>query len=975
MHARWQWPLLAFVGLAWVCSPTAGSGPLGKVSAAEAAKDDSDKSVDLDSLIRGLSSGDVLQRSRSVDAIYGFGPKAQRAVPSLKRLLLDPGEEQGKNAAYAVLRVAGDRLDELFAELFGQLGSDDAREREAAVVALGRLGRAGSLGLRGRPVYTQSIEHVAARLGDADPSVRHAAAEALSDGFHSGKTLVDAVAPRLPTLWNDSDGRVRAAAAKLAARMLQTDLLPRLQILFKDEEPEVRRQAALSAGSLSKYLPSPNPRWIDKARSRGDKEALQRYERRRQAASAKAPPVIKGLIELAEDPVPEVRAAAISALGKEWGEFVAPAAAVLKAAIRDPHDDVRAAAAESLRVLGKKITPLLIQALEDDHFAARWNAIESLGEVHQTVGTARSSIVFSGRSGLYDDLDSEFLHDFRRYYHLLPRENSKQIAKRPVDPTTREAADALAKLLLVDNHNRQNDAADALDKFGPDARHAAPTIAKALASDDVYLRGKFLNVLQSIGPAARDQIPAIAEMIHKNPGAEYEAVRALEQIAPEPADAAMVIPILIHVLGVEYEGDAQRAAISLARRGKDAVPALTKALADGNWRRRRSAAFALAYLRKDARAAVPRLLKLLGDEEPDVAWNAVQALQHIAPNDPEVAKRLPEMLRHSDEGVRVKTAEAFATIGGNAAQQALPKVLDALSESPNAGTQILLLRAMQRIGLDATSADRLSRSPVEAGSRIVKDVLLALLDHPHAALNFLEKHPEALAKCPPDVILSTIEQEDQKSLPLRQAILESQHLPLEVMAWLGDSRFLPILQERAKRAGVHHRTYLVACAGACGAKPDRIVEISATNPGDFRPASATGVGDPRRMPGSFSGAHADGYTRICVTGRIIMPDGKHAKDVKFFNTNDRMLLGKRLNERAAVKYDSTTGRFVFFTVVYAAYTGGGKEPGPFQTGAARVRIEAEGAKPLEASFFDEMPEVLITLAEKDTDVTQAKSNR
>jgi len=64
------------------------------------------------------------------------------------------------------------------------------------------------------------------------------------------------------------------------------------------------------------------------------------------------------------------------------------------------------------------------------------------------------------------------------------------------------------------------------------------------------------------------------------------------------------------------------------------------------------------------------------------------------------------------------------------------------------------------------------------------------------------------------------------------------------------------------------------------------------------------------------------------------------------------------------KYDPETGRFVFLTGVFAAYGIGdtrAEESGPYQTGSAQIRIEASSCEPLVIQFFDEMPNVEITL--------------
>lgn len=94
-----------------------------------------------------------------------------------------------------------------------------------------------------------------------------------------------------------------------------------------------------------------------------------------------------------------------------------------------------------------------------------------------------------------------------------------------------------------------------------------------------------------------------------------------------------------------------------------------------------------------------------------------------------------------------------------------------------------------------------------------------------------------------------------------------------------------------------------------------------------------------------------------------MADGKPAAEPRFVNENNRMLLGRRKDSLGPLRYDPATGRFVFFTTVFAAYAMGKEaELGPYQTGSAQVRIEARGAQPLIVRFYDEMPDVRITLS-------------
>lgn len=101
-----------------------------------------------------------------------------------------------------------------------------------------------------------------------------------------------------------------------------------------------------------------------------------------------------------------------------------------------------------------------------------------------------------------------------------------------------------------------------------------------------------------------------------------------------------------------------------------------------------------------------------------------------------------------------------------------------------------------------------------------------------------------------------------------------------------------------------------------------------------------------------------------ITGQLIMDDGSPAVEPRFYNANDRMLMGQKQKTPAPlIRYDAASGRFVFLTSVFAAYSmvEGQKEPGPYQTGSAWTLIEAQNAKPLTVEFYDEMPDVKITL--------------
>jgi hypothetical protein len=103
---------------------------------------------------------------------------------------------------------------------------------------------------------------------------------------------------------------------------------------------------------------------------------------------------------------------------------------------------------------------------------------------------------------------------------------------------------------------------------------------------------------------------------------------------------------------------------------------------------------------------------------------------------------------------------------------------------------------------------------------------------------------------------------------------------------------------------------------------------------------------------------------VIITGQLLRRDQQPVAAPKFYRTNDAMLLGSRMREEEPIVIDEQTGRFVYITRVFAAYSDGTakREPGPYQTGSSLVEIECPGCKPLRVQFYDEMPDLRITLS-------------
>ena len=129
----------------------------------------------------------------------------------------------------------------------------------------------------------------------------------------------------------------------------------------------------------------------------------------------------------------------------------------------------------------------------------------------------------------------------------------------------------------------------------------------------------------------------------------------------------------------------QYAALALGRIGpeaKAAVPALVKALGDRNAHVRADAASALYFIGPAAKTAVPALIGLLGDTDRYVRHWAVVALGKIGPEARKAVPALVKILEDEDTDVQMRSwaAQALGGIGPDA-KAAVPVLVKALVEA------------------------------------------------------------------------------------------------------------------------------------------------------------------------------------------------------------------------------------------------------------------------------------------------------
>lgn len=392
----------------------------------------------------------------------------------------------------------------------------------------------------------------------------------------------------------------------------------------------------------------------------------------------------------------------------------------------------------------------------------------------------------------------------------------------------------------------------------------------------------------------------------------------------------------------------------------EAAGALMEALRDEDVEVLKEVAIAASCLPKLTPKVEALLLAGTIHKDRNVRWYVLQAVGKWTPD----AKRfVPVLMEKIVEGGDDHDWYLSALGSyGRAAQPVLPSLMRLLEDATRKHRSDMVY-AMIGIGIDEASAKGLAAGTIELEKDLLAPVFLALCSQPRHLEEFVERNPgfgTELHAIYLRSIFAKLCDPAKDTRELRRALGKVKAPPPLLMGILREERFLPELMEHQFRADAHSKTLIEACARACGQKPQRVVRLSEGDDGGFRPASAWPNTDPKRE--QPQAGHGDGFTPVLVTGKLRYADKSVPQNVRFFATNDRMLMGARRKSPQAIMYDQKTGDFVYLTSVFAAYGMGGMgEPGPYQTGSAQTLIEADGAKSLVVQFYDEMPHVEITL--------------
>ena len=372
-----------------------------------------------------------------------------------------------------------------------------------------------------------------------------------------------------------------------------------------------------------------------------------------------------------------------------------------------------------------------------------------------------------------------------------------------------------------------------------------------------------------------------------------------------------------------------------------------------------------------ADAAEPLLAAASVEKDEQVLWYMAQAIECIRPSANKAIPVLIELSKRGGDQLKDQVIEAIESYGAEAAP-ARTRLHEIYRETTGDTLRTAIHFAIQKIGVNEDDVELIANSEIE-GSRDIATAINVVLDFPNEAIEFLSNHPRAMEN--QEIffrrkLFEIFEKPKERTKKLRKFLEKRDDLPTILRVRIGSPEQKAALEKKLAMLedDPHQQSFVKACIRALKKKQEPpVVKISKDSPGEFRPASAHPGTDKRRMTKSLG--HGDGYTEVLITGSLILADGTPAKNPKFYAANDRMLLGKKQKiETPLFKYDSSTGRFAYFTNIFAAYQmGKGQQPGPYQTGVATTLVEADNAESLIVEFFDEMPEVEIKLPLKPSD--------
>jgi HEAT repeat protein len=459
------------------------------------------------------------------------GPEAKPAIPVLAKCLTDPKAHRGVFAAYGHE-----------ARYLANLASVDKAAIEALFKAYDNPDYWGphfsrsALNTIGKDAVPQLIA-----ILESKSEYRHRAAEVIG---RIGTDANEAV-PALIKLLEDKT--CRSAAALALARIGGPDTKaasPAFANMLNDEDVLVRKAASTALKSNGKDAV---PSLIESLKGKGHERPATALALGNLGSDAKA--TIPALVDLLQDD--KCREEAAFALGQIGGTDAKAAVSILVRLLADNDELVQTTVAASLKKLGKRAVPGLIEILKSKS-EQRTLAAGALGEIGPDAKAAvpllvdllqdekcrEAAALALGRIGGLDAKEAIPI-----LLKLLDDDDElmRMAAATALAKTGKDAVSPLLDFLKGQSSHRFL-AAYALGEIGPDAKPAIPLLVDLLDDDDKILR---MTAATAVGKFGKDAVPPLIEFVKGAKRNRYLALHALGEIGSDANDALPILHVFL----------------------------------------------------------------------------------------------------------------------------------------------------------------------------------------------------------------------------------------------------------------------------------------------------------------------------------------------------------------------------------------------------------------------------------------------
>ena len=530
---------------------------------------------------------------------------------------------------------------------FGAAAATDLRrllsdkDPESRRIAAKVLGQIGDLAFEAVPELTKA-------LSDSNSSVRAAAAQALGAMGKSGK---GALAQLLRSI-TDPDAGVREAVAEAIKKIgpPAKDDVPKLAELLRDPDP-AKRAAGVATLRLLKLEPDVAVSLFAPLLKDPDKRIkVEAIKAVCEAGKSAKPAAFGQLLSMLDDADPAVRAAALESMPLLGAPDAADLPA-LQVGLRGTQVEMRRFCAAAIGAMGERAAravPFVARALSDTDAAVRVAAANALAKMGPAVAdvaddvlnvrtdsdpAVRAALAAVGRKRGVPEALFAALADPDAGVRAAACKGLRALTP----PPGKEDILQFNTALKSDKVDVRRFAAAELERLGPDAVQILPTLVDALKDSDPQVVNHVYGAISAIGPKAKLAGPTLLEVMDAALGgvgrdpAAADRFRGASVALGKIGQADQALPLMRKALKGPDEALKKEVLDAFAAMGpdaKDAVPDLCAMLGEAKWRR--PAAEALAKIGKPA---VDPLLVVIDKKPKDMKLAALDALARMKPED------------------------------------------------------------------------------------------------------------------------------------------------------------------------------------------------------------------------------------------------------------------------------------------------------------------------------------------------------